>query len=131
MKDPGGFELITRRLCLIKDTGHAGVLWGGNMMAWVDEAGSLYAGILAKNPTMVTKAFTEIDFKQQVRPGDQVEFWGRPVRWGKTSLSIELKVLAQRPESTERREVLDVTGVFVAIDAKGRKTRVVPRKPAG
>ena len=36
------FELITRRLCLIKDTGHAGVRWGGNMMAWVDEAGAIY-----------------------------------------------------------------------------------------
>src|ERR1041385_6611724 len=70
-------ELITRRLCLIKDTGHAGVLWGGNMMAWVDEAGAIFAAQLAKNKFMVTKAFTEIDFKRQVRPGDFVEFWGK------------------------------------------------------
>jgi len=126
---PQGFELITRRLCLIKDTGHAGVLWGGNMMAWVDEAGAIYAGQLTKNANMVTKAFTEIDFKVQVRPGDTVEFWGRVTRWGTTSLSIELKVLAGRPTSPKRWEVLDVTGVFVAIDARGRKTKVVRRPP--
>ncbi len=127
MQGPEGFDLITRRLCLIKDTGHAGVLWGGNMMAWVDEAGAIYAGLLTKNANMVTKAFTEIDFKRQVRPGDIVEFWGRVTRWGKTSLSIELKVSAGRPTSTDRWEVLDVTGVFVAIDDKGRKTKVARR----
>lgn len=127
--DLAGFELITRRLCLIKDTGHAGVLWGGNMMGWVDEAGALFVALLTRNAAMVTKAFTEIDFKQQVRPGDFVEFYGKPVRWGKTSLSVELKCLAGRPASAERWEVLDVTAVFVAIDERGRKTRVLPANP--
>lgn len=124
---PPGFTLITRRLCLAKDTGHAGVLWGGNMMAWVDEAGAIFVGQLAQNKYMVTKAFTEIDFKRQVRPGDFVDFWGKVVRWGTTSLSVELKVIGWRPETPkERWEVLDVTGVFVAIDDQGRKTKVLP-----
>jgi acyl-CoA hydrolase len=127
---PQGFELITRRLCLVKDTGHAGVLWGGNMMAWVDEAGALFADQLTENEAMVTKAFTEIDFKRQVRPGDTVEFWGRVKRWGTTSLGVELKVLAHRPGDRATEEVLTVTAVFVAIDAKGRKTKVRARRPA-
>jgi acyl-CoA thioesterase YciA len=126
MSELSGFELVTRRLCLVKDTGHAGVLWGGNMMAWVDEAGAIYAGRCTRNEYMVTKAFTGIDFKHQVRPGDSVDFWGRVTRWGDTSLTIEIKVLAWRPESTERREVLDVKGVFVAIDPQGRKQKIVP-----
>lgn len=124
--DPDGFELITRRLCLVKDTGHAGVLWGGNMMAWVDEAGAIYAARLARNKYMVTKAFTGIDFKHQVRPGDFVDFWGKVVKWGKTSLTIQLRVVGWRPETAERWEVLDVVGVFVSIDEKGRKTKVLP-----
>ncbi len=126
MTDLTGFELITRRLCLVKDTGHAGVLWGGNMMAWVDEAGAIYAGCRTRNEYLVTKAFTEIDFKHQVRPGDSVDFWGKVARWGDTSLTIELKVLAWRPESSERREVLEVKGVFVAVDPQGRKQKILP-----
>jgi acyl-CoA thioesterase YciA len=126
MTDLTGFDLITRRLCLVKDTGHAGVLWGGNMMAWVDEAGAIYAGRLTRNEYMVTKAFTEIDFKHQVRPGDFVDFWGKVVRWGDSSLTIELKVLSWRPESKEPWGVLDVKGVFVAIDRHGRKETLVP-----
>ncbi len=126
MAETDGFELITRHLCLIKDTGHAGVLWGGNMMAWVDEAGAMYAGIKTKNDYMVTKAFTEIDFKRQVRPGDLVEFWGRVEKWGSTSLHVELKVMAGRHGSNQRHEVLDVTGVFVALGRDGKKTKVLP-----
>ena len=130
MDGPEGFELITRRLCLIKDTGHAGVLWGGNMMAWVDEAGAIYAGHLASNERLVTKAFTEIDFTHQVKPGDVVEFWGRPKKWGTTSLAVELMVLAGRPDKKERWQVLDVTAVFVAIDPKGKKEKIRPRQRA-
>jgi acyl-CoA thioesterase YciA len=119
-----GYELITRHLCLIKDTGHAGVLWGGNMMAWLDEAGAMLAGLLTKNDYMVTKAFTDIDFKRQVRPGDLVEFFGRVEKWGTTSLSLKIKVLAGRHGSEDRHEVLEVTGVFVAIGRDGRKTKI-------
>jgi acyl-CoA thioesterase YciA len=114
------YELITRRLCLIKDTGHAGVLWGGNMMAWVDEAGAIYAGRQVRNRYMVTKAFTEIDFQSRVVPGDMVSFYGRVARWGRTSLAIDLRVTAAHPAETDEREVLRVTGVFVSIDDDGR-----------
>lgn len=114
-------ELITRRLCLIKDTGHAGVLWGGNMMAWVDEAGAIYAGRQVENRFMVTKAFTEIDFHSRVVPGDMVSFYGRISRVGHTSLSIDLRVTATHPADYDEREVLRVTGVFVAIRDDGQK----------
>src|SRR5207244_465428 len=90
-------ELITRRLCLIKDTGHAGVLWGGNMMAWVDEAGAIYAGRQVKNRYMVTKAFTEIDFQSRVVPGDVVSFYGHVSRWGPTSLRIDPRLTPAPP----------------------------------
>lgn len=121
------FELITRRLCLIKDTGHAGVLWGGNMMAWVDEAGAIYAGRQVENRSMVTKAFTEIDFRSRVAPGDMVSFYGRVSRWGKTSLSVDLRVTAAHPSESQEREVLSVTGVFVAVDDDGHKADLVRR----
>ena len=119
-------ELITRRLCLIKDTGHAGVLWGGNMMAWVDEAGAIYAGRVAKNALLVTKAFTEIDFQNRVTPGDVVSFYGSVAKFGRTSVHIDLRVTAARPGQAGEIEVLRVTGVFVAIDEGGAKVAIVP-----
>lgn len=121
-----GYDLITRRICLIKDTGHAGTLWGGNMMGWVDEAGAIYAGRKTRNVTLVTKAFTEINFTRAVRPGDVVEFWGRVEKYGRTSIAVHLKVCASRPGRDESWEVLDVTGVFVAVDDSGAKTAILP-----
>jgi acyl-CoA thioesterase YciA len=122
------FELITRRLCLIKDTGHAGVLWGGNMMAWVDEAGAIYAGRQVRNRFMVTKAFTEIDFQSRVVPGDMVSFYGRVAKVGRTSLAIDLRVTAAHPADVDEREVLRVTGVFVAIRDDGQKEPIALRQ---
>ncbi|HWG90182.1 MAG TPA: hotdog domain-containing protein [Candidatus Thermoplasmatota archaeon] len=126
-----GYDLILRRLCLIKDTGHAGTLWGGNMMAWVDEAGAIYAGSKVANETLVTKAFTEINFQHPVRPGDVIEFWGRVSRMGKSSIAIELKVCGGRLNDPERWPVLDVTGVFVAVDSRLRKEPIRPLSGPG
>lgn len=128
---PVDSELITRRLCLIKDTGHAGVLWGGNMMAWVDEAGAIYAGRQVENRFMVTKAFTEIDFQSRVVPGDMVSFYGRVARVGRTSLSVDLRVTATHPAENDEREVLRVTGVFVAMDESGRTEPIRLRAQKG
>ncbi len=122
-----GYELITRRLCLIKDTGHAGNLWGGNMLGWLDEAGGIYAAMKTANPIIVTKAFTEVDFRQSVNPGDTVEFWGRIARVGTSSIAVDICVLAWRPTHPAPWNVLSVTGVFVAIDDAHEKTPIVPR----
>ncbi|MHB8585309.1 MAG: acyl-CoA thioesterase [Thermoplasmatota archaeon] len=121
----GGWELITRRLCLIKDTGHAGVLWGGTMMGWIDEAGATYAGLKTKNAAMVTKAFTEIAFQHPVRPGDFVEFWGRVNKWGQTSVAIDIRATARRPTSADAWEVVTLTAVFVAVDEDLQKTAIL------
>ena len=98
------------------------------MMAWVDEAGAIYAGRQVENRYMVTKAFTEIDFQSRVVPGDMVSFYGRVSRWGKTSLSVDLRVTAAHPSESQEREVLRVTGVFVAIDEGGNKEPLRPRR---
>ena len=122
-----GYDLIMRRLCLVKDTGHAGTLWGGNMMAWVDEAGAIYAGSKVLNETLVTKAFTEINFQHPVKPGDVVEFWGRVARFGQSSISIDMRVCGGRLNDPERWNVLEVTGVFVAVDKDLQKVPIRAR----
>ncbi|MHB8605970.1 MAG: acyl-CoA thioesterase [Thermoplasmatota archaeon] len=126
-----GYELITRRLCLIKDTGHVGTLWGGTMMSWVDEAGAIYASLKTANDKLVTKAFTQIDFRRAVRPGDTVDFYGKIARLGTSSIAIELRVLAHSPTRREPWEVLTVTGVFVAVDERGEKTPIRPAAGVG
>ena len=94
------------------------------MMAWVDEAGAIYAGRQVRNRYMVTKAFTEIDFQSRVVPGDMVSFYGRVSKVGRTSLAIDLRVTATHPAEDAEREVLSVTGIFVAIDEAGNKEEI-------
>jgi acyl-CoA hydrolase len=57
-----------------------------------------------------------------------VSFYGRVARVGRTSLSVDLRVTATHPAEDAEREVLRVTGVFVAIDEDGQKQAIRLRR---
>jgi acyl-CoA thioesterase YciA len=70
----------------------------------------------------------KIEFKEPVLVGDVVSFWTRPVRVGRTSITIHVAVQAERDG-----RVIDVTAaevVYVAVEKQADgKFRPVPIKP--
>ncbi len=48
-------ELITTKVCMTKDLGVHGNLFGGIMLAWLDEAGAAFACEKAQSTHMVTR----------------------------------------------------------------------------
>ncbi|MFQ5792926.1 MAG: hotdog domain-containing protein, partial [Acidobacteriota bacterium] len=50
-----GFDLIARHIVSIKDLGGADRLFGGTMLAWLDEAGASYAMTQARAAHIVTR----------------------------------------------------------------------------
>lgn len=111
-----------------QDTNPAGDIFGGWIMSQVDVAGSIVASHHA-NGRVVTVAVNEFQFKQPVYVGDLVSCYGEVVHVGKTSLTIDVSVYAQRGwrEKDEMGEVIKVTEAnltYVAIDEKGNKRAV-------
>jgi acyl-CoA thioesterase YciA len=121
MPAPEGWDLITRHLVLQKDLGGADRLFGGIMLAWLDEAGASYAIAKAGTGSLVTRHITEMDFVAPAYVGDVLSFYGRVARLGTTSISIEMQVFAEDPNSTATRKIVATTFVFVAIDKWGNK----------
>lgn len=100
-----------------KDTNPSGNIFGGVILSNIDIA----AGVAARAATMhrtVTVCMKEVIFKRPVKVGDILTFWADIIKTGRTSVTIRVKVEAER-----RGETIPVTegeAIFVAVDEKDR-----------
>ncbi len=124
MKGLEGFDLIAHHIVAVKNLGGADRLFGGTMLAWLDEAGASYAILQARSSGMVTRHIEAMDFLAPGRLGDVLGIYGRVSKTGKTSISVEMRVLAEDPVAGAAREIVHTTFVFVAVDKWGKKTAI-------
>jgi Acyl-CoA hydrolase len=77
---------------------------------------------------VVTVAVNSFVFKEAVHVGDLVSFYARVMKVGRTSITVDVEVFAQRGRRANRGEAVKVTEAqltYVAVDS-GRKPRLVP-----
>jgi acyl-CoA thioesterase YciA len=121
---PAGKEVILRVVPMPADANQSGDIFGGWIMAQVDIAGSIPAMRLAKG-RVATVAVNSFQFKQPVLVGDVISLYADVVRVGRTSITVNVEVYAQRrPEREEVVKVTEATLTYVAIDSD-RNPRVV------
>jgi len=109
------------------DTNAHGTIFGGWVMAQVDIAGSIPAWDRAGGP-VVTVAVNSFVFKEPVFVGDIVSFYARVLKVGRTSVTVDVEVYAQRGRHSGDHDVVKVTEAqltYVAVDEK-RKPRAMP-----
>jgi acyl-CoA thioesterase YciA len=82
----------TRKWVKPEDLNPNGTLFGGQLLAWIDEELALYTIIQLENYRVVTKHMSEINFKSSARQGDIVEIGIDVVRFGNTSLVLKCEV---------------------------------------
>ena len=124
-----GYDLIARHFVAVKDLGAADRLFGGVMLAWLDEAGAAYAMTQARASNLVTRYVEAMSFLAPGRVGDVLAIYGRVAGRRTSSISIEMKVVAEDPQTGAGREIVTTTFVFVAIDKWGKKTPI-PKQPS-
>jgi acyl-CoA thioesterase YciA len=121
---PIGKEPALRLVPMPADANQHGDIFGGWIMAQVDIAGSIAAVRLAKG-RVATVAVNSFLFKQPVFVGDLVSFYAEVVRVGRTSITVNVEVYAQRrPEREMIVKVTEATLTYVAVD-ENRRPRVV------
>lgn len=115
----------TRLVTMPTDTNASGDVFGGWIMSQVDIAGSVAAFHRAQG-RVVTVAVNAFQFHHPVYVGDIVSCYAEVVRVGRTSLTVDVEVFAERERgAAECLRVTEATLTYVAIDAK-RKPRPVP-----
>ncbi len=121
---PEGKEPALRVVPMPADENQHGDIFGGWIMSQVDIAGSIAAVRLAKG-RVATVAVNSFVFKQPVFVGDLVSFYAEVVRVGRTSITVNVEVYAQRrPEREIAVKVTEATLTYVAVD-ETRRPRVV------
>ena len=123
-KLPTDREPVLRVVPMPADANFAGDIFGGWIMSQVDIAGSIPAIRLARG-RVATIAVNSFVFKMPVFVGDLVSFYCEVVRVGRTSVTVDVEVFAQRrPLGDECVKVTEATLTYVAVD-DNRRPRVV------
>lgn len=106
----------TRKWVKPEDLNPNGTLFGGRLLAWIDEEAALYSIIQLENPKVVTKYMSEIDFRSSAKKGDIVEIGIEVVKFGKSSIVLKCEVRNKMTHET----ILTVDNiVMVNLDVDG------------
>ena len=109
---------------LPRDTNAHGTIFGGVILSHIDLAGAIAASRQAPR-NFVTRAMREVGFIAPVYVGDVVSFYTRVLREGKTSVTIEVVVEAERSEEPRRQiKVTEADVVYVAVNEDGHPTSI-------
>jgi len=111
---PDRAQRVASYLCMTKDIGVGGNLFGGTMMSWMDEAAGIHAHRYTGVMRMVTLRYSELLFREPIRVGDIVDIYALNERVGRTSITFDLEGWV------ENRTVFHTTTTFVAVDSQGR-----------
>jgi len=79
----------TRKWVKPEDLNPNGTLFGGRLLAWIDEEAALYTVIQLENPKIVTKFMSEINFMASAKQGDIVEIGMEVIKFGKSSITMK------------------------------------------
>jgi acyl-CoA thioesterase YciA len=117
-----------------RDTNPHGTIFGGVILSYIDMAGATAARrevALRGGPAdtkIVTVALNRVEFKEPVFVGDVVRFETSVVRFGRTSVTMHVKVVAERAGQTFY--VTDAEVVYVGVDNTRRPVPLLPAGPA-
>jgi len=118
-------EPVLRVVPMPADVNQHGDIFGGWIMSQVDIVGGVLAArrALGRVATVAVNSFT---FKQPVLVGDVVSFYGVIARVGRTSLTVDVEVYAQRnPTELVTVKVTEASLTYVAV-GEDRRPRPIP-----
>jgi acyl-CoA hydrolase len=114
-----GMRFFSRKLIKPEDLNAHGTLFGGSVLAWIDEEAAIYVFCQLGRGNIVTKFMSEIDFVSSAKLGDIIEIGMETVKLGKTSITIKCEV---RNKFTKETIIRIDTIVFVYLDDEGKPT---------
>jgi acyl-CoA hydrolase len=119
---------VQASIVLPSDTNNHNTVFGGKVMAYIDEVAAIVAMRHSRRPT-VTASIDSVDFLAPVKAGHSICLEASCTSTGRTSMEIFVKVIAEDLRTGERAVTTTSFLTFVALDDHGRPTPVPPVIP--
>ena len=120
MIDLSGMELITQHIVMSKDLNAHGNLFGGIMLAWIDESAAIYSMRKIGYTNIVTVNMDDVNFKTPGKNGDIIQIYAGIEKVGNSSLIIKTKSISLPIGKMEAREIIQCKVTFVCLDDIGK-----------
>ena len=104
-------------------TNHHNTLFGGQALAWMDEAAFIAATRFCRK-ALVTVSSDRIDFKEPIPAGTFVELVAKVTQVGRTSLTVRVDIYIESMYRDGQHQAISGEFKFVAIDANRKPTPV-------
>jgi len=111
----------THRLVLPGDLNQYGFLFGGRLLAWIDEASWIAATLEFPGRRFVTKAMDTVSFHHSVREGSILRIDCRRDKLGNTSVTYAVNVY---DEANSPEAIFSTRVTFVSVDDRGVKKAI-------
>lgn len=119
MSEPIEYHPALRVVTMPRDTNSYGTIFGGVILSFIDQAGFIEARKHGRH-RWVTVSIDRVDFHEPVFVGDVVAFLTRTHRTGTSSVTVCVRVEAERYLTGDTVRVTEATLTMVAINAAGR-----------
>tara|TARA_R110002050_G_scaffold54410_1_gene123123 strand:+ start:492 stop:902 length:411 start_codon:yes stop_codon:yes gene_type:complete len=112
-------DLISTHKVMTQHLGYHGNLFGGQMLAWIDEAGVAFASEACGTPQMVTVHMSEVRFNAPVRPTQIIKIYGKIEKMGTSSVTLKIEARRHSVYNGTQKTVCSTQITFVRIDGDG------------
>lgn len=119
---------VQTRLVLPPDTNHMDTIFGGKVLAYIDEIAAITSMKHAKVQT-VTASFDSVDFFSPVRSGEVLELEAIVSSTGRTSMELYIVVQSRDIHTGNKKLTTESFVTMVAVDANGNPQEVAPVFP--
>jgi len=117
-------RLISTKICKTSDIGVNNNLFGGVMLAWLDEAGGIMASELCYSPNLITLKMDEVLFKKPVKVNNHIRIYGKPMSVGNSSLSLYVEARRFCFDTFDEETVCSTKIMFVRVDQNGNSAPI-------
>ena len=109
---------IQTRLVLPPDTNHHQSIFGGKVLAYIDEIAAI-AAMKHSQGEVVTASFDSVDFVSPAYAGDMIELEAVVSGTGRTSMEVYVRVVSRNVKTGAKKLTTESFVTMVAIDETG------------
>lgn len=119
---------VQTRLVLPPDTNHHNSIFGGKVLAYIDEIAAIAAMKHAQGE-VVTASFDSVDFVSAAYAGDMIELEAIVTGTGRTSMEVYVRVVTRNIKNGSKKLTTESFVTMVAIDEQGKPKEVPAVEP--